>query len=144
MLDKFQLRDGTIDVWPLYRVDIDEHGDETGTLLLQLACVLHMVHEWKGTTVLRIMIIGGAVRDRDEESHVKSLLQDLRIAADVVMVSQDSEHLKSNLHADCFLDVSHSNTLHMICGSVCPVSFIRLRLPFQDLHDIEQQSRIHE
>jgi hypothetical protein len=80
-------------------------GDETGTLLLQLACVLHMVHEWKGTTVLRIMIIGGAVRDRDEESHVKSLLQDLRIAADVVMVSQDSEHLKSNLHADCFLDL---------------------------------------
>ena len=46
----------TVSLW--HCVHVTDGDDETGTLLLQLACILHMVHEWKGTTVLRIMIIG--------------------------------------------------------------------------------------
>jgi potassium/chloride transporter 9 len=45
-----------IDVWPLC-VRFNEEFDDTFTLMMQLACVLHMKDTWKTSTHVRIYII---------------------------------------------------------------------------------------
>ncbi|XP_062504053.1 solute carrier family 12 member 9-like [Corticium candelabrum] len=113
VFDKFHLRDGTIDVWPLYKVDLEgDSGDQTGTLILQLACILHMVHIWKGATVLRVMVLGG--EEGEDKTHFKSLLQNLRIPADVVMISGGNSHLSSGLHPDSFLELEVSQDVNRL------------------------------
>lgn len=45
-----------IDVWPLC-VRFNEEFEYTFTLMMQLACVLHMKDSWKSSTKIRIFVI---------------------------------------------------------------------------------------
>eukprot|EP00118_Oscarella_pearsei_P012872 m.98052 g.98052 ORF g.98052 m.98052 type:complete len:115 (+) comp36969_c0_seq32:2283-2627(+) len=84
-LDKSHLKHGTIDVWPLYKVDIEddnEKGNPTGLLLLQLAWILHKVHGWKSNTKLRVMILSDPRAVELEKKRVNKMMKLLRIPAE--------------------------------------------------------------
>ena len=45
-----------IDIWPLC-VRFNEEFENTFTLMMQLACVLHMKDTWKSSTTIRIFVL---------------------------------------------------------------------------------------
>lgn len=77
-----------IDIWPINFFNPKQEPDNCACLIMQFACVLHMVPKWKSTK-LRLLICARA--DNQERTLVqwKRLLADLRIEADILMVEFD-------------------------------------------------------
>ena len=77
-----------VDVWPSC-VRFNEEFDNTFTLLLQLACVLHMKGGWKTHWKIRIFIITETDSDGSMETLViQDFLKEARIEAQVRVLPQ--------------------------------------------------------
>ncbi|XP_019848754.1 PREDICTED: solute carrier family 12 member 9-like [Amphimedon queenslandica] len=77
-----------IDVWPLC-VRFNEEFENTFTLMMQLACVLHMKDSWKSSTKIRIFVVTETSSDGVMERTVMyDFLKDARIDAEVIIISQ--------------------------------------------------------
>ena len=60
---------------------------DTYSLILQLGCILNTVRTWKKTYKLRVLVFVEYESDVQEESiRVKSLLENLRIQAEVIVI----------------------------------------------------------
>ena len=78
-----------IDIWPVNFFAPDRSPDNCANLIMQLACVLHMVPKWKSTTTIRLLV---CANHRDQEQHFvewQKQLSDLRIEADVNVLVYD-------------------------------------------------------
>ncbi|KAI9826521.1 MAG: hypothetical protein M1826_006622 [Phylliscum demangeonii] len=96
-----------IDLWPIQMsAEIVSEGDDnpnvlttnfdTYTLILQLGCILNTVSTWKKTHALRIAVFVEFESDVEEErERVRSLLEVLRIEAQVLVFCLASGHLKT-------------------------------------------------
>ncbi|TGJ68799.1 hypothetical protein EYR41_004884 [Orbilia oligospora] len=83
-----------IDLWPIQMsAQIPSEGGTTSasnfdtyTLILQLGCILHTVPAWKKVYTIRVIVFVEYESDVEEEAgRVKSLLDNLRIKAEVVV-----------------------------------------------------------
>ncbi|KAF3249079.1 hypothetical protein TWF192_006027 [Orbilia oligospora] len=83
-----------IDLWPIQMsAQIPSEGGTTSasnfdtyTLILQLGCILHTVPAWKKIYTIRVIVFVEYESDVEEEAgRVKSLLDNLRIKAEVVV-----------------------------------------------------------
>lgn len=94
-----------IDLWPIQMSAqiAAESGDnvlttnfDTYTLILQLGCILNTVPAWKKAYRLRVIVFVEYELDVEEErSRVKTLLDNLRIQADILVFWLASGNLKS-------------------------------------------------
>ncbi|KAI9665101.1 MAG: hypothetical protein M1821_006549 [Bathelium mastoideum] len=96
-----------IDLWPIQMsAEIATEGEDaqsvlttnfdTYTLILQLGCILNTVPSWKSTYSLRVIVFVEYESDIEEErGRVKSLLNKLRIVAEVLVFALASGELSS-------------------------------------------------
>lgn len=96
-----------IDLWPIQMsAQIPSEGGSTSgvltsnfdtyTLILQLGCILHTVPAWKKVYTIRVIVFVEYESDVEEEAgRVKSLLENLRIKAEVVVCWLAKGDLKS-------------------------------------------------
>lgn len=78
-----------IDIWPVDFFNPDKSPDNCANLIMQFACVLHMVPKWKSNTSIRLLVC--ARHDEQEEMAMKwqRQLSELRIEAKVDIVVYD-------------------------------------------------------
>ena len=122
-LDKNDIFDASetsfIDVWPvnLFRPETGSFFDNTCLFLLQLACILNMVHGWKSKTTLRVFLCINAQTDNtiQKEQKLDMFLRQLRIIAKIQIVSWDSlqQHMDSP-YLDFDYDGSHMNEYNRV------------------------------
>lgn len=78
-----------IDIWPINFFHPNDSPDNCTHLIMQLACILHMVPKWKSNTSIRLLVCCS----HDEQERVyarwKKQLSDLRIEADINLVIHD-------------------------------------------------------
>ncbi|XP_060098806.1 solute carrier family 12 member 9-like [Heteronotia binoei] len=81
-----------IDVWPLnlLRPDSARYVDTCSLFLLQMACVLAMARSWRRARLRLFLCVESGTRPRSQEDKLRQLLKDLRILADIHMVSWDN------------------------------------------------------
>lgn len=81
-----------VDIWPLNLLQPDNHGyvDICSLFLLQLACVLQETRSWKQARLRLFLCVeaGGSLQEK-EETKLRMMLKELRISAQVQMVSWD-------------------------------------------------------
>lgn len=100
-----------IDLWPIQMSTIspDEEANsqqnittinfDTYTLILQLGCILNTVPAWKKAYKLRVAVFVEYESDvQEERERVTTLLEDLRISAEVLVFYLDHPDLKSYQH----------------------------------------------
>ncbi|KAI9103037.1 amino acid permease-domain-containing protein [Phlyctochytrium arcticum] len=79
-----------IDLWPVQMAqagDPDNFSFDSYTLVLQLGTILHMIDHWRQNYKLRVLIFVEKEEEADEEqTRVQSLLEGLRIKAEIKMV----------------------------------------------------------
>jgi len=88
-----------IDVWPInfFQPHTSDSFDTCCLFLLQLACVLNMVHSWKKKTVLRVFLCVDAQMDDTlkRERKMDNFLRQLRILGQIKIVRWE--------HVKCFM-----------------------------------------
>ena len=78
-----------IDIWPVDFFNPSKEADNCANLIMQLACVLHMVPKWKSTTSIRLLVCAS---HQDQERlfvQWQRQLSDLRIDADLNILVYD-------------------------------------------------------
>ncbi|XP_076452159.1 solute carrier family 12 member 9-like isoform X2 [Babylonia areolata] len=103
LLDKKQMvassADFFIDVWPvnLFQPQMASFFDNTSLFMLQIACILNMVPQWRARTTLRVFLPVNAGTDDTvhKEQKLNLFLRQLRIMARIQVVSWD--HLQHYL-----------------------------------------------
>ncbi|XP_018418850.1 PREDICTED: solute carrier family 12 member 9-like [Nanorana parkeri] len=85
-------KDTYIDVWPLnlLRPDSATYVNTCSLFLLQMACVLNMVHSWKKAKLRLFLCVERDSGLRGQEVKLKQLLKDLRIKASIHTVVWDA------------------------------------------------------
>ncbi|KAM7379344.1 hypothetical protein PAMP_004906 [Pampus punctatissimus] len=81
-----------VDVWPLNLLRPDSRGyvDICSLFLLQLACVLHETRAWNQARLrLFLCVESGCSLQEEEQTKLRKMLKELRIAAQVQMVAWD-------------------------------------------------------
>lgn len=78
-----------IDIWPLDFFDPRESPDNCANLIMQLACVLHMVPKWKSTTTIRLLVCSNHEDQEQLFIQWQRQLSELRIEADVNILVYD-------------------------------------------------------
>lgn len=75
-----------IDLWPVDFFNPDKIPDNCANLLMQFACVLHMVPKWKSSTTIRLLVC--AKHNEQELLFLRwqKQLSDLRIDADINII----------------------------------------------------------
>lgn len=75
-----------IDIWPVNFFHPSNSPDNCTYLIMQLACILHMVPKWKNNTSIRLLVC--CAHDEKEKTYDrwKKQLNDLRITADIILV----------------------------------------------------------
>lgn len=78
-----------LDIWPVNFFHPSDSPDNCTYLIMQLACILHMVPKWKNNTSIRLLVCCG--HDEKEKTYArwKKQLNDLRIEADIILVIYD-------------------------------------------------------
>uniref|UniRef100_A0A6G1SIF8 Solute carrier family 12 member 9 n=1 Tax=Aceria tosichella TaxID=561515 RepID=A0A6G1SIF8_9ACAR len=82
-----------IDIWPVDFFNPDKSPDNCANLIMQFACVLHMVPKWKSNTKIRLLV---CARHDEQELAIKKWkrqLSELRIEAEVAVVVYDLERM---------------------------------------------------
>ena len=83
-----------IDVWPVnfFRPETSSYFDNTCLFLLQLACILNMVRQWKPKTTLRVFLLDHPDTDtkNKKEEKLERYLRELRIPARIQLVAWDT------------------------------------------------------
>ncbi|XP_064598859.1 solute carrier family 12 member 9-like isoform X1 [Liolophura sinensis] len=103
-LDKKMLKTSNgklyIDVWPVnvFRPETASYFDNTCLFMLQLACILNMVKEWRERTCLRVYLCVDATNDDTlkKEKRLDQFLRQLRILAQIKLVMWDTVVQKLN------------------------------------------------
>lgn len=78
-----------IDIWPVDFFNPNKAPDNCANLIMQFACILHMVPKWKSSTTIRLMVC--ARHDEQEQLFLRwqKQLSELRIEADVNILVYD-------------------------------------------------------
>lgn len=125
-----------IDVWPVDFFSPDKSHDNCHNLMMQFACVLHMVPRWKSSTSIRLLVC--ARHNEQEEVFVRwqRQLNDLRIEAEVIIVIYDLEcETNGTLHEEpCWAQMEPSyvesiNRMLLSHSNQTAVSFLNLSCP---------------
>lgn len=82
-----------VDVWPvnLLRPDSCSYVDTCSLFLLQLACILNMVRDWRKATLRLFLCVEEGRSVRGPEEKLGQLLKDLRIKAQIHPVPWDQQ-----------------------------------------------------
>ncbi|KAJ7990622.1 hypothetical protein DPEC_G00302300 [Dallia pectoralis] len=82
-----------VDVWPvnLMRPDSSSYVDTCSFFLLQLACVLNMVRDWRHARLRLFLCVEEGRSMRGTEEKLRGLLKQLRIKANVLTVPWDQQ-----------------------------------------------------
>ncbi|XP_022111158.1 solute carrier family 12 member 9-like isoform X2 [Acanthaster planci] len=104
---------GYVDVWPInfFKPETSGYLDTACIFLLQLACVLHMVPVWRKHTLLRVFLCtseeeeAAVIQHRREK--LESFLSDVRIKAQIVMVSKQNVNPLAILRDDSLPSTDH-------------------------------------
>jgi len=75
-----------IDVWPVNFFEPSDMPDNCADLIMQLACILHMVPTWKSATSIRLMICANHFEQERLYVQWQKQLTDLRIDADLNII----------------------------------------------------------
>lgn len=79
-----------IDVWPVnFFQPTEVMPDNCANLIMQFACILHMVPKWKSSTSIRLMICANHVDQEKLFVHWQKQLAELRIEADLNIIVND-------------------------------------------------------
>lgn len=78
-----------IDIWPVDFFEPRKGADNCANLIMQLACVLHMVPKWKSTTSIRLLVCSSHQEQEDRFIQWQRQLSELRIDADVNILVYD-------------------------------------------------------
>ena len=88
-LGKKELQLRYIDIWPMNFFSPKQRPDNCAELIMQLACVLHMVPKWKSSTTIRLLVCS---KQEDQDTAVelwRKQLAELRIDAEISVVVCD-------------------------------------------------------
>lgn len=78
-----------IDIWPINFFHPSHSPDNCANLIMQLACVLHMVPKWKSATSIRLMICANHSEQERLFIQWRQQLGELRIDADLNVIVHD-------------------------------------------------------
>lgn len=78
-----------IDIWPINFFHPTGSPDNCANLIMQLACVLHMVPKWKSSTSVRLMVCANHVEQEKLFTQWQKQLGELRIEADLNIIIHD-------------------------------------------------------
>lgn len=78
-----------IDIWPTDFFHPSESADDCANLIMQLACILHMVPKWKSSTSIRLIVCANHLDQERVFSDWQKKLRELRIDADLNIIIQD-------------------------------------------------------
>lgn len=78
-----------IDIWPVDFFSPDKEPDNCANLLMQFACVLHMVPKWKSSTTIRLLVCANHAEQERLFVRWQKQLSELRIDADVNILVHD-------------------------------------------------------
>lgn len=125
-----------IDIWPIDFFDPDKSPDNCANLLMQFACVLHMVPKWKTSTTIRLLV---CAKHTDQERlfvRWQKQLSELRIDADVnVLVHDLSSEMDGTFESESkwnMVDANHIKSINRMLvaqSEQTAVSFIYLTSP---------------
>lgn len=75
-----------IDIWPINFFHPADSPDNCANLIMQLACILHMVPRWKNSTTIRLLICANHVDQEQLFIRWQKQLSELRIEADLNII----------------------------------------------------------
>ncbi|RDD47297.1 Solute carrier family 12 member 9 [Trichoplax sp. H2] len=92
-----KISSSSIDIWP-FSASSDVY-DNTYYLVLQLGCILHMVPHWSNLKLRVLAVSDNQVMEESLYDRIQKLLKDLRIPAEVKVVTFNSK-LSPSIHAN--------------------------------------------
>lgn len=89
LLDEKESSQCYIDIWPTDFFHPAEGSDNCANLIMQLACILHMVPKWKSSTSIRLIVCANHLEQEQVYLAWRKRLRELRVEADINMIIQD-------------------------------------------------------